>query len=165
MVRVRYASKIEMKHGTLVRYGSRCEVRSTQILNVPYSTAILACRFGLGSRIGFGLELGLGLRLRVSFFKALFQNVCANGTFAKPLPISFFFERKNGLHQIPEFRGQCFPEVTYGILKIVGRMKFFRGPDPAGQSLFDALKNPRSKPHMVKSRVAQPKLSIFCRSL
>ena len=41
MVRVRYASKIELKYGTLVRYGSRCEVRSTQILNVPYCTAIL----------------------------------------------------------------------------------------------------------------------------
>ena len=45
MVRVRYvgqyASKIELKYGTLVRYSSRCEVRSTQILNVPYGTAIL----------------------------------------------------------------------------------------------------------------------------
>ena len=39
---VRYASKIEPKYGTLLRYGSRCEVRSTQILNVPYRTAILA---------------------------------------------------------------------------------------------------------------------------
>ena len=45
MVRVRYAvyaSKIEMKYGTLVRYGSKWKVRSTQILNVPYRTAILA---------------------------------------------------------------------------------------------------------------------------
>ena len=41
MVRVRYASKIELKYCTLVRYGW-CEVRSTQILNVPYRTAILA---------------------------------------------------------------------------------------------------------------------------
>ena len=40
--RLRYASKIELKYGTLVRYGSRCEVRSTQILNVLYRTAILA---------------------------------------------------------------------------------------------------------------------------
>ena len=40
--KVRYASKIELKYGTLVRYRSRYEVRSTQILNVPYSTAILA---------------------------------------------------------------------------------------------------------------------------
>ena len=39
---VRYASKIELKYGMLLRYGSRCEVRSTQILNVPYRTAILA---------------------------------------------------------------------------------------------------------------------------
>ena len=46
-------------------------------------------RFGLGLRLGFGLELGLGLRLglRVSFFWALFQNVCTNGTFTKPLPL------------------------------------------------------------------------------
>ena len=36
-----YSSKIELEYGTLVRYGSRCEVRSTQILNVPYLTAIL----------------------------------------------------------------------------------------------------------------------------
>ena len=39
MVLVRYvgtASKLELKNGTLVRYGSRCEVRSTQILSVPY---------------------------------------------------------------------------------------------------------------------------------
>ena len=36
---VRYASKIELKYGTQVRYGLRCEVRSTQILNVPYRTA------------------------------------------------------------------------------------------------------------------------------
>ena len=28
-------------YGTLVRYGSRCEVRSTQIPDVPYRTAIL----------------------------------------------------------------------------------------------------------------------------
>ena len=42
MVRVRYASKIELKYGTLVRYGSWWEVRSTQILNVRYRTAILA---------------------------------------------------------------------------------------------------------------------------
>ena len=26
----------------VVRYGSRCEVRSSQILNVPYRTAVLA---------------------------------------------------------------------------------------------------------------------------
>ena len=45
MVQVRYASKIELKYGTLVRYDSRCEVRSTQILNVPYRTAILAKEF------------------------------------------------------------------------------------------------------------------------
>ena len=38
---VQYAPKIELKYGMLVRYGSRCEVRSTQILNVPYRTAIL----------------------------------------------------------------------------------------------------------------------------
>ena len=45
MVRVRYVGtvrfKIELKYGTLVRYGSRCEVRSTEILNAPYRTAIL----------------------------------------------------------------------------------------------------------------------------
>ena len=40
--KVRYASKIELKYGMLVRYGSRYEVRSTQILNILYSTAILA---------------------------------------------------------------------------------------------------------------------------
>ena len=32
----RYASKIEWKCGTLVQYGSRCEVRSKQILSIPY---------------------------------------------------------------------------------------------------------------------------------
>ena len=46
MVRVWYVGtvrfKIELKYDTLVRYGSRCEVRSAQILNVPYRTAILA---------------------------------------------------------------------------------------------------------------------------
>ena len=46
MARVRYVGtvrfKIELKYVTLVRYGSRCEVRSMQILNVPYRTAILA---------------------------------------------------------------------------------------------------------------------------
>ena len=45
-VQVRYVGtirfKIELKYGTLVRYDSRCEVRSTQILNVPCRTAILA---------------------------------------------------------------------------------------------------------------------------
>ena len=44
MIRVRYASKLELKYGKLVRYGSRCEVRSTQILNVPHRTAILALK-------------------------------------------------------------------------------------------------------------------------
>ena len=38
---VQYASNIELKCGTLVRYGSRCEVRSMQTMNVPYRTAIL----------------------------------------------------------------------------------------------------------------------------
>ena len=38
---VRYASKTEIKYDTLVWYGLRCEVRSTQILTVPYRTAIL----------------------------------------------------------------------------------------------------------------------------
>ena len=38
---VRYASKIELKYGRPVWYASRCEVRSTQILNLPYRTAIL----------------------------------------------------------------------------------------------------------------------------
>ena len=38
---VRYASKIQLTYGTLVRYGSGCEVRSTQILNAPYRTANL----------------------------------------------------------------------------------------------------------------------------
>ena len=42
-------------------------------------------RFGLGFRLGFELGLGLGLRLGLVFL-ALFQNVCANGTFAKPFP-------------------------------------------------------------------------------
>ena len=37
--KVRFATKIELKHSTLVRYGKRCEVRSSQILNVPYRTA------------------------------------------------------------------------------------------------------------------------------
>ena len=31
---VLHASKIELKYGTLVRYSSKCEVRSTRILNV-----------------------------------------------------------------------------------------------------------------------------------
>ena len=46
-------------------------------------------RFGLGFRLDFGLGLGLGLRLgfRVSFL-GFISNVCANGTFAKPLPCS-----------------------------------------------------------------------------
>ena len=44
MVRVRYALKIELKYRTLVRYGLMCEVRSTQILNVPYRIAILDYR-------------------------------------------------------------------------------------------------------------------------
>ena len=39
--KVRYASKIELKCGTLVQYGSKCEVRRMQILNVPYRTANL----------------------------------------------------------------------------------------------------------------------------
>ena len=34
------ASKIALKYGMLVRYGSRRQVHSTQILNVPYRTAI-----------------------------------------------------------------------------------------------------------------------------
>ena len=37
-----HSTKIGLKYGTLVRYGSRCEIRSTQILNVLYRTAILA---------------------------------------------------------------------------------------------------------------------------
>ena len=43
-------------------------------------------RFGLGFKLGFGLGLGLWLRLGLVFF-CLFQNVCANGTFAQSLPI------------------------------------------------------------------------------
>ena len=47
MVRVRYVGTVRFKnwteYDTLVRYSSRCEVCSTQILNVPYRTAILAC--------------------------------------------------------------------------------------------------------------------------
>ena len=47
MVRVRYVGtvrfKIELKYGTLVRYGSRCEVRSTKILNV-YRTVLPSLR-------------------------------------------------------------------------------------------------------------------------
>ena len=39
---VRCASIFAKKYGMLVRHGSRSEVRSTQILNVPYRTAILA---------------------------------------------------------------------------------------------------------------------------
>ena len=46
MVRVRYVSTVRFKNWTEVRYagryGLKYEVRSTQILNVPYSTAILA---------------------------------------------------------------------------------------------------------------------------
>ena len=38
---VRYALKIKQTYGTLVRYGSKCEVRSMQILNAPSRTAIL----------------------------------------------------------------------------------------------------------------------------
>ena len=44
---VRYASKIELRYGTLVRYGLRCGVRSTQVLNVPYRTAILGHDWGI----------------------------------------------------------------------------------------------------------------------
>ena len=36
-----YGTLQNLKYGTLVRYGFRCEVRSAQILNVPYRTAIL----------------------------------------------------------------------------------------------------------------------------
>ena len=36
VVRVCYASKIELMYGMLGWYGSRFEVRSMQILNVPY---------------------------------------------------------------------------------------------------------------------------------
>ena len=39
---VRYAFLEWYGYSTLVRYSSRCEVRSTQILNVPYRTAILS---------------------------------------------------------------------------------------------------------------------------
>ena len=45
-VRLRYVGTVRFKNSTEVRcagtYGSRCEVRSTQILNIPYRTAILA---------------------------------------------------------------------------------------------------------------------------
>ena len=40
-------------------------------------------RFGLG--LGLGLRLGLGFRVS---FLGFISNVCANGTFAKPLPCS-----------------------------------------------------------------------------
>ena len=47
MVRVRYASKIVLKYGTFVWYDSGWEVRNTQILNVPYRTAILGLKQSL----------------------------------------------------------------------------------------------------------------------
>ena len=43
---------VRFKNWTEVRYGSKCEVRSTQILNVPYRTAILGfnCHSGWKAR-------------------------------------------------------------------------------------------------------------------
>ena len=42
---VGYASKIELKYGTLIQCGSRCEMRSMQILNVP--PVLPSLEFGL----------------------------------------------------------------------------------------------------------------------
>ena len=45
MVRVRYVGMVRFKNWTEVRYAWRCEVLSMQILDVPYRTAILGCRW------------------------------------------------------------------------------------------------------------------------
>ena len=68
-----YALKIKLRYGTLVRYGSRWKVRCTQILYVPYCTAILATDI----KTDWHLKLS---RKKIWFFRGPFGGPRGGGT-------------------------------------------------------------------------------------
>ena len=89
MVRVRYVGTVRW-YGTLVRCGSRCEVGRTQILNVPYRTAILAEDTIERSKNGQNKDF-FGTKLKYFFIKTILHYLllfcCVGGNHVVPSSI------------------------------------------------------------------------------